>query len=140
VLLEQKSAVIYGAGGAIDGAGGEIGGAEARTFAREAAHVFLAGRTLASLEAVADEIAAAGGVAETAQLDALDEEAVEKHAGEIVARSGRIDVSFNLVSVPHLEGTPLVDLAIEDFTLPIASYARTHLLTAPSRSHRLSGR
>src|SRR5512145_2881083 len=64
MLLENKVAVIYGAGGS-------IGGAVARTFAREGATVFLAGRTLAKLEAVAREIAAAGGVAETAQVDAM---------------------------------------------------------------------
>lgn len=38
MLLDGKRAVIYGGGGA-------IGGAVARTFAREGAHVFLAGRT-----------------------------------------------------------------------------------------------
>jgi hypothetical protein len=39
ILLEDKNAVIYGAGG-------PIGGAVGRTFAREGATVFLAGRTL----------------------------------------------------------------------------------------------
>lgn len=64
MLLENKRAVIYGAGGA-------IGGVVARTFAREGAEVFLAGRTLASLDSVAKDISAAGGVAETVQVDAL---------------------------------------------------------------------
>jgi 3-oxoacyl-[acyl-carrier protein] reductase len=70
VLLEGKNAVIYGAGGS-------IGGAVARAFAREGARVFLAGRTLESLEEVAGQIRSAGGVAETAQVDALDERAVD---------------------------------------------------------------
>lgn len=56
MLLENKNAVIYGAGGA-------IGGAVARAFSREGATVFLAGRTLAKLDAIAAEIAAAGGTA-----------------------------------------------------------------------------
>jgi NADP-dependent 3-hydroxy acid dehydrogenase YdfG len=47
VLLEGKSAVIYGAGGS-------IGGAAARAFAHEGARVFLAGRTVAKLDAVAE--------------------------------------------------------------------------------------
>jgi NAD(P)-dependent dehydrogenase (short-subunit alcohol dehydrogenase family) len=55
VLLENKNAVIYGGGGS-------IGGAVARAFAREGARVFLAGRTRAKLERVADEIRSAGGV------------------------------------------------------------------------------
>ncbi|MGH3147950.1 MAG: SDR family NAD(P)-dependent oxidoreductase, partial [Rubrobacter sp.] len=65
MLLENRNAVIYGAGGA-------IGGAVARAFAREGARVFLAGRNLATLDEVAEAISAAGGVAETAQVDALD--------------------------------------------------------------------
>ena len=73
MLLEKKNAIIYGAGGA-------VGGAIARAFAREGARLFLAGRTQASLDAVAREIAAFGGKVETAQVDALDEQAVEKHA------------------------------------------------------------
>jgi NADP-dependent 3-hydroxy acid dehydrogenase YdfG len=72
VLLKKKNAVIYGAGGA-------VGGAVARTFAREGANVFLAGRTLESIDTVAKEIAADGDVVETAQVDALDENAVEQH-------------------------------------------------------------
>lgn len=43
MLLENKVAVIYGAGG-------PIGGTVARAFAREGARVFLAGRTQAKLE------------------------------------------------------------------------------------------
>ena len=49
MLMVGKSAVIYGAAGS-------VGRAVARAFAREGAAVFLAGRTLASLEAVAEEI------------------------------------------------------------------------------------
>jgi 3-oxoacyl-[acyl-carrier protein] reductase len=129
-MLENKNAVIYGAGGA-------IGGAVARTFAREGARVFLAGRTLASLEPVATDIAAAGGLSETAQVDALDEDAVENHVDEIVEKTGRIDISFNLISVPHLQGTPLVELPVDDFTAPIAGYMQTHLVTARAAARRM---
>jgi NAD(P)-dependent dehydrogenase (short-subunit alcohol dehydrogenase family) len=54
VLLENKNAVIYGAGGA-------IGGAVARAFACEGARVFLAGRSREPLEADAANITVAGG-------------------------------------------------------------------------------
>ncbi len=63
MLLEGKNAVIYGAAGA-------IGSAVARTFAREGARLFLAGRTLARVKTVADEI---GSRAAAAQVDANDE-------------------------------------------------------------------
>ena len=59
LLLEHKNAIIYGGGGS-------IGGAVARTFAREGARIFLAGRTREPLEAVADEITKSGGSAEVA--------------------------------------------------------------------------
>ncbi len=92
MLLKNKNAVIYGGGGA-------IGGAVARTFAREGAKVFLAGRTLAKLDAVAKDISAAGGVAETAEVDALDEQAVNKHADAVAARAGGIDPAQAPISV-----------------------------------------
>ena len=80
MLLENKNALVYGAGG-------KIGAAVARAFAREGATVFLAGRTLTTLE-VAAEISAAGGTAETAEVDALDEQAVEEHASSVAAGPG----------------------------------------------------
>jgi 3-oxoacyl-[acyl-carrier protein] reductase len=81
VLLKGKNAAIYGAGGA-------IGGAVARAFAREGATVYLAGRTLTSLERVAEHIRSTGGAAETAQVDALGETAVDAHADDVAARAG----------------------------------------------------
>ena len=71
--LEGKDAVVYGGGGS-------IGGAVARAFAREGARVHLAGRTSSSPESVAGGSRAAGGVAEIAVVDALDERAVDEHA------------------------------------------------------------
>ena len=77
MLLEDKVAVIYGAGGS-------IGGAVARAFAREGARVFLAGRTKAQLDKVADEIRRNGGAADTAVVDALDERAVDEYVNAVV--------------------------------------------------------
>jgi 3-oxoacyl-[acyl-carrier protein] reductase len=123
MLLKNKNAVIYGAGGA-------IGGAVARAFAREGAKVFLAGRTLAKLDAVAKDISAAGGAAETAQVDALDEQSLKKHIAEVVKRAGGIDVSFNAISWEDIQGTPLIDMPLEDFSHPITVATRTQFLTA----------
>jgi hypothetical protein len=78
MLLEKKNAIIYGAGGG-------IGGGVARTFAREGARVFLAGRTGPPLEAVAADVRAAGGSAEVAVLDATDERAVDAHVEAVTA-------------------------------------------------------
>ena len=130
MLLGDKSAVIYGAGGA-------IGGAVARTFAREGARVFLAGPTRASLDGVAHDITAAGGAGEVSEVDALHEHAVESHARHIIGEAGRIDISFNLVGVPLDQGRPLADLSIDEVTVPIAAYVRTHFLTARAAARHM---
>jgi NAD(P)-dependent dehydrogenase (short-subunit alcohol dehydrogenase family) len=108
MLLENKDAVIYGAGGA-------IGGGVARAFAREGARLFLAGRTPAAVDTVAEAIAATGGVVATAQVDALDETAVEHHAEGLAQRAGGIDVSFNAIGIPQqgIQGIPLLELSVE---------------------------
>jgi len=112
MLLEGKTAVIYGGGGA-------IGGAVAKAFAREGAKVFLTGRTQGSLDAVASEIASAGGFVETAQVDATDARAVAEHLDAVAAKTGGIDISLNAISIEDIQGTPLVDMSIEDFETPI---------------------
>ena len=124
MLLENKNAVIYGAGGA-------IGGAVARAFAREGARLFLTGRHRAPVEAVAREIASAGESAEAAEVDALDEQAVSGHLQSVVDRARRVDISFNAVGIPNPKTrAPLVELDVEQFCLPIATYTRTYFLTA----------
>jgi 3-oxoacyl-[acyl-carrier protein] reductase len=132
VLLEGKNAVIYGAGGA-------IGGAVARAFTREGARVFLAGRTREPLEAVAEDIRSAGGVAEAAQFDALDERAVDEHADAVAAEAGSIDVSFNLISVGDVQGTPLAEMPLEDFERPVVTAVRTQFLTSRAAARHMIG-
>jgi len=131
MLLENKNAVVYGGGGS-------MGGAVARAFAREGANVFLAGRTLAKLDKAAAEIAAAGGVAETAEVDALDQRAVENHAAEVAEKAGSIDVSINAISLTDVQGVPLVDMTPEDFARPVTEAARTNFLTATAAARRMT--
>jgi 3-oxoacyl-[acyl-carrier protein] reductase len=134
MLLEDKHAIVYGAGGA-------VGGAVARAFAREGARVFLAGRgALAPLEAVAQEISAAGGRAEAARVDALDEEAVNRHADDVAESAGGIDVSFNAISLGDVQGSPLLEMPLEDFSRPILIGTTTHVLTARAAGRHMLGR
>jgi NAD(P)-dependent dehydrogenase (short-subunit alcohol dehydrogenase family) len=133
MLLEKKVAVIYGAGGA-------IGGAVARAFAREGARVFLTGRRQAPLEAVAREIDDAGGTAAADEVDALDEPAIDRHLHSVVARAGRVDVSFNAVGYPNAKilGVPCTELDAELFVAPISAYARSFFLTARAAARRMA--
>jgi 3-oxoacyl-[acyl-carrier protein] reductase len=130
VLLENKNAVIYGGGGS-------IGGAVARSFAREGARVFLAGRTQAKLMEVADDIRAAGGQAETAVVDALDEEAVDRHADAVAAEAGGIDISFNLITHPHTHGVPFHEMEVDDFMAPVDVAGRTTFITARAAARHM---
>jgi 3-oxoacyl-[acyl-carrier protein] reductase len=133
VLLSDKIAVVYGGGGA-------IGAAVARAFAREGAKVFLAGRTRESLDRVAEEITASGGVAESAQLDALDESSVDDHADAIAEKAGGIDVSFNAVGRGDIHGTPVVDMQFDDFVGPVMVALRSQFLTARAAARHMAKR
>jgi NAD(P)-dependent dehydrogenase (short-subunit alcohol dehydrogenase family) len=132
MLLNNKVAVIYGAGGA-------IGGAVARAFASEGANLFLTGHNLAPVEAVAKEVVAAGGFAEAAAVDALDEQAVDKHLQSVIDKAGRVDISFNAIGIPNTKilGVPLVELDVEQFSRPITTYATSYFLTARMAARRM---
>jgi NAD(P)-dependent dehydrogenase (short-subunit alcohol dehydrogenase family) len=132
MMLNHKVAVIYGAGG-------DIGGAVARAFAREGAKLFLTGRLRAPVEAVAQDVLSAGGSAEAAEVDALDEQAVDEHLQSVIDKAGRVDISFNAVGIPDrgIVGVPLVELDAEQFALPIASYATSYFLTARLAARRM---
>jgi NAD(P)-dependent dehydrogenase (short-subunit alcohol dehydrogenase family) len=125
MMLKDKVAVIYGAGGA-------IGSAVARAFASEGAKLFLTGRLLAPVEVVAEDVVSAGGSAEAAEVDALDEQAVDRHLQSVIDQAGRVDISFNAVGIPGTKilGVPLVELDVEQFSLPITTYATSYFLTA----------
>jgi 3-oxoacyl-[acyl-carrier protein] reductase len=129
VLLENRNAIVYGVGG--------IGRAVARAFAREGATVHLAGRTRDRVEAAADEIRAAGGRAEAAQLDALDAAAVDAHADRVAAEAGSVDVSINLISYGDVQGTPLAGMAVDDFMRPIVDATRSTFVTARAAARHM---
>jgi 3-oxoacyl-[acyl-carrier protein] reductase len=130
MLLEGKNAVIYGGGGS-------VGGAVARAFAREGAKVHLAGRTLETLEGVAEQIRQTGGEVETARVDALDPAQVDEHADAIAATDGRLDVSFCLISQGDVQGIPLAEMSVEDFMEPVLRTVRGMFVTSRAASRHM---
>lgn len=132
MMLMNKVAVIYGASGA-------IGQAVARAFAQEGARVFLTGRQLVAVEAVASEIRAAGGAAQAAEVDALDEQAIDRHLQAVVEQAGRVDISFNAAGFSNAKalGVPLAELDLAQFSGPIADYTRSYFLTARLAARRM---
>ena len=132
MLLQNKIAVIYGAAGG-------VGSVVAKTFAREGARLFLAGRTRATVQSLADEITKAGGTAEAAVVDALDEETVNSFLDGVVKKAGRVDISFTSISIPQpgVQGIPLLQLPTEDFLRPIEAYSKSYFITGRAAAQRM---
>jgi 3-oxoacyl-[acyl-carrier protein] reductase len=132
-LLENRTAIVHGASGAI---GSEV----ARAYAREGAEVQLTGRTRASLEAVAHRIRDEGGVAHVAVLDVMDRDAVVRHAAVTADQGGGIDVCFNATYNDDVQGTPLVDLSVGDLIQPVAKAVTSTFNVATAAGRHMVGR
>jgi NAD(P)-dependent dehydrogenase (short-subunit alcohol dehydrogenase family) len=130
MLLDGRSAIIYGGGGG-------IGGAIARAFAKQGAHVFLAGRTPSSLDAVAEDIRKNGGQADTAIVDALDEAQVDAHAAEVVAAAGSLDISVNVITDSDVQGTPMTDMSVADYLSPVDGSVRARFITSRAAARHM---
>ena len=129
-LLDGKIAVVYGAAGG-------VGGAVTKAFAREGATVFLAGRTLDRLTTLANDISEAGGAAEVARVDALDPQSVEEHLRTIIVKSGKLDISFNLISTGVGMGRSLTELSDEQFATAMFTLVRAHFITATAAARQM---
>lgn len=123
MLLQNKNAVIYGAGGS-------IGGAVARRLASEGATIFLTGLHKQSLQRVADDIIASNGKAFIEEVDALDEKAVNTHIKKMQSEAGSVDISFNAIGVEGTQNILLADMTLDDFIHPIDIAMTTQFITA----------
>src|SRR5262249_1111166 len=138
MLLDTKTAIVYGAGGA-------VGSAVARAYARagaeggEGAEVHLAGRTMATLEEVAQRIRQDGGAAHVARVDVLDRAAVVHHADAVAVRAG-IDICFNATSNDDVQGTPLLAMQFEDFLRPVTKAVTAHFNIATAVGREMTRR
>jgi 3-oxoacyl-[acyl-carrier protein] reductase len=123
MLLQNKNAIVYAAGGS-------MGGAVARAFAAAGARVFLTGRNVGSVQKTATAILAAGGKADVDVVDALDEKAIAVHLEKVVQAAGAVDISFNAIGAEVVQNIPLTDISADDFMSPIALMMRSQFLTA----------
>ncbi len=128
-VLEDKVAVVYGAGG--------IGTAMAKAFASAGATVHLGSRTSPRLDAAKREIEAEGGSVHTAIVDALDPTSVRGHVDAVAAASGRLDIAVNVIGHGDVHGTPLLDMDVEDFARPIESATRSTFLTSQACARKM---
>jgi 3-oxoacyl-[acyl-carrier protein] reductase len=124
--LEDKTAVIFGAGG-------EVGGAVAKELAAQGARLSLSGRTKAPVQELAQAISGRGQTAAAAEVDALDEDAVNSYLDDMVAAAGRIDIVFNAMgpqAVEYRNATSTLELPVEAFMLPMTTILRSQFITA----------
>jgi 3-oxoacyl-[acyl-carrier protein] reductase len=123
MLLKNKNAIIYGAAG-------NIGSAVSMAYAREGARVFLTDIKKPPLEWLAGQIQAAGGKAEIAVVNALDEEEMALHALDVKRIAGSIDISFNAIGICHERYKPVHTLSLHQFELPALSLIRSHFISS----------
>ncbi|HZY47924.1 MAG TPA: SDR family oxidoreductase [Candidatus Bathyarchaeia archaeon] len=121
-LLDGKVAVVYGAGGG-------VGSSVAKAFAREGARVFLAGRSESKLSPIAEEIKNTGKFAEVAKVDALDPQAVETHLQTVVNKTGKLDISFNLIGTNVAMGSKLTELSDQRFMDAAFNKVKSYFIT-----------
>lgn len=130
MLLQNKNAVIYGAGGS-------LGGAVARALARAGARVFLTGKKLSSLQTLEQEILTSGGKAEAFEVDAMDEQAINNHLAGIISRNYTVDISFNAIGWQDTQDIPLVEMTLADFIRPVTIAMHTQFLTATAAARQM---
>ena len=133
--LKNKTAVIYGASGA-------IGSAVAREFAQQGAKVFLTGKNKKELDELAQEIIAKGGWADASQVDALDLDAVNSHLKALVEKEGKLDISFNAIGIHQtgVQGIPLVELTPDGFMNPVTAYSKANFITATAAAKHMAAK
>jgi NAD(P)-dependent dehydrogenase (short-subunit alcohol dehydrogenase family) len=131
--LQDKNAVVFGAGGS-------IGAAVAKEFAAEGARVFLAGRTKAPLEVLATQIAASGGEAQTAVIDTLDDAGVNQYVEGIAEQTGKLDIVLDAsgpLAKGYGNGKNAVDLSIDEFMVPLVTMVRSRFITARAAARHM---
>jgi NAD(P)-dependent dehydrogenase (short-subunit alcohol dehydrogenase family) len=111
-LSDRKS--LDGRVAIVTGASRGIGAAAAQAFAEAGATVVLAARTAQAIEAIAEEINAAGGRALAIPTDMTNPESVSRLVEKTVASFGRLDVAFNNAGAGQMP-KPLAEISFEDF-------------------------
>jgi 3-oxoacyl-[acyl-carrier protein] reductase len=131
--LTHKHAVIFGAGGA-------VGTAVAKEFAAQGATVFLSGRALDTVEQLAQEIHKDGGIAYAAEVDALDEQAVQAYLDRLAQEVGNIDILLNIMgpqAKDYGNGTSTLELPLEQFLLPLSTLVPSQFITARAAARHM---
>lgn len=132
--LKGKRAIVFGASGS-------IGAAFAREFAAQGARVFLSGRTGSKVRAVAHEIDPTGKCTQAAEVDAIDEPAVNAYVESVVRDAGGVDIAFNAIGPLVAEyggGKPAVGLTAAEFMVPLTTVVMSQFITASAAARQMA--
>jgi NAD(P)-dependent dehydrogenase (short-subunit alcohol dehydrogenase family) len=110
--METKERRLAGQVAVITGAGQGIGAAISAKLAGMGATTVLCGRSRDRLAVTAKAIIEAGGVGEMIECDVTDINSVQRAAGEVQARFGRLDILVNNAGIGSF-GAPLHETAPE---------------------------
>ena len=131
--LQEKHAVVFGAGGS-------VGAAVAKEFAAEGAEVFLAGRTKSNVEAVMNQITQNAGRAHADVVDGEDDAAVGEYLDGIAKRTGSIDIVFNAIGPRADEygnGKNAVDVTVDEFMVPVTTILKSQFITSRAAARHM---
>ncbi|HEX7874790.1 MAG TPA: SDR family NAD(P)-dependent oxidoreductase [Sphingobium sp.] len=126
-----EAGVLAGRLALVTGASRGIGAATARALAAAGAHVLLVARTSGALEAVEEEIHAAGGSATIAPLDLTDGESIGRLAQAVSGRWGALDILLlNAANLGTLAAVPAIDAKEFSRVMTLNVLAQQALLAA----------
>ncbi|HYD18768.1 MAG TPA: SDR family NAD(P)-dependent oxidoreductase [Patescibacteria group bacterium] len=115
----------------ITGASRGIGAAVAKAYAAEGAHVILLARTQGALEALDDEISAAGGTATLLPFDLAETKKITGIAPVIIERFRRLDILVgNAAMLGNLSPVAMSDHKVFEETFKVNFFANYHLIRA----------
>src|SRR5262249_28951149 len=106
----------------------------------EGARVFVAGRTKDRLEGFAKQITEAGGGAQTAVVDALDDAAVNRYLDDVAKQTGNIDILVDLtgpLASEYGNGKVAVELPVDEFMAALTTIVRSHFITARAAARHM---
>jgi 3-oxoacyl-[acyl-carrier protein] reductase len=70
-------------------------------------------------------------------VDALDERAVDAHADAVAAEAGSLDIFFKKISQGDVQGTPMAEMKLGDFTRPVFTAVMTTFLTSRAAARHM---
>ena len=131
IKLEGRTAIVTGSS---SGMGAEI----AKALAAEGMSVMLAARRAERLEAIAADIAAAGGTALVHPADCTQEPDVEALFDDAVARMGVVDLLVNSTGVP--QATPIEEMSLQEWRTVIDANLTSVFLASREAMRRMKPR